>query len=703
MREWTWAVVVVMMGVSGRGWAQAPLPLDSVVAPLELPEARVVAHVSNRIDSVLVCCAPPGLPSESVATAALRRFGASNLGPSLNRIPGVRLETRAPGSYRVLIRGTGRRSPFGVRDVRTYWNGLLLTEAGGDTPLNFVDLANIDEVSVAKGPHATTAGNPLGGVLALSTSPGPSVAGTGQVGSFGQRAVSGVVGFGESPAEVRLSHRAGDNYRAHSALRRQTAQVSLYGGPRTYRSDSSWEVSAATHVLATRLDYQLPGALTPELYADDPRLARPGSAEANAAVDYENVLIGTTIRARRGDWTLSAAPQLSGFRFDNPFNVNHKRETNVGLGARASVRYRSGGPTVVLGGEFQTDFRDARQYDPDGGTPGGLQYVDDVTTERMIGFVTATGFAGVLGYEVGLSVTDVDYVVERTFERGGAPSNAASDFEPFLAPTLRIYFQSFMERGTLTPYAKVSRGSSAPTLREFRTNEGSLNTTLRPEEGISGELGATWQSEKSRLVARAAAYYTRLSETITTFQDASDVQLFRNSGSAHQPGFELAASWVALRQNATALTLAPSYAHQPYRYREYAVGGESFAGRPMPGVPAHALDVLLSYERNWGTGNNPHHTLSADLNVRHESANPLNDAGTVEADAFTIIRLQVSYQKDEGEDFAFLNDVTISAGVDNLTDVRYSLGNDINPQFGNRYFQPAPGRNYFLRVGVRRR
>ncbi|MFT6036052.1 MAG: iron complex outermembrane receptor protein [Marivirga sp.] len=37
----------------------------------------------------------------------------------------------------------------------------------------------------------------------------------------------------------------------------------------------------------------------------------------------------------------------------------------------------------------------------------------------------------------------------------------------------------------------------------------------------------------------------------------------------------------------------------------------------------------------------------------------------------------------------------LSAGVENLTDITYSLGNDLNA-FGGRYYQPAPGRNYFM-------
>jgi len=38
--------------------------------------------------------------------------------------------------------------------------------------------------------------------------------------------------------------------------------------------------------------------------------------------------------------------------------------------------------------------------------------------------------------------------------------------------------------------------------------------------------------------------------------------------------------------------------------------------------------------------------------------------------------------------------VDVFAGVDNLFDVTYSLGNDINAT-GGRYYNAAPARNYF--------
>ncbi|HAA21484.1 MAG TPA: TonB-dependent receptor, partial [Cytophagales bacterium] len=58
--------------------------------------------------------------------------------PILNTLAGVRLEERAPASYRVSIRGSSLRAPFGVRNVKIYWNGIPLTEANNTTALNLL-------------------------------------------------------------------------------------------------------------------------------------------------------------------------------------------------------------------------------------------------------------------------------------------------------------------------------------------------------------------------------------------------------------------------------------------------------------------------------------------------------------------------------------------------------------------------------------
>src|SRR5258708_14013560 len=99
----------------------------------------------------------------------LNRFNDSSVVSVMNTIPGVRMEERSPGSYRFSIRGSTLRSPFGIRNVKFYWNGLPLTDGGGNTYLNLLDFDAFGRAEIIKGPGASLYGSGTGGVVLLNS------------------------------------------------------------------------------------------------------------------------------------------------------------------------------------------------------------------------------------------------------------------------------------------------------------------------------------------------------------------------------------------------------------------------------------------------------------------------------------------------------------------------------------------------------
>src|ERR1700743_2330175 len=92
----------------------------------------------------------------------------NSLVSALNTVPGVRMEERSPGSYRLSIRGSLLRSPFGIRDVKIYYDEIPLTDAGGNTYLNAIDFNSIHNMEILKGPDGSLFGANSGGVVLLS-------------------------------------------------------------------------------------------------------------------------------------------------------------------------------------------------------------------------------------------------------------------------------------------------------------------------------------------------------------------------------------------------------------------------------------------------------------------------------------------------------------------------------------------------------
>ncbi|HCT24506.1 MAG TPA: TonB-dependent receptor, partial [Chitinophagaceae bacterium] len=99
----------------------------------------------------------------------LQKSITPQLSQSLNTISGVRVEERSPGSYRLSMRGSLLRSPFGVRNTKIYLNDFILSDAGGNTYLNLLALTQLQQIEIIKGPAASMYGTGTGGVVLLQT------------------------------------------------------------------------------------------------------------------------------------------------------------------------------------------------------------------------------------------------------------------------------------------------------------------------------------------------------------------------------------------------------------------------------------------------------------------------------------------------------------------------------------------------------
>ena len=82
--------------------------------------------------------------------------------------------------------------------------------------------------------------------------------------------------------------------------------------------------------------------------------------------------------------------------------------------------------------------------------------------------------------------------------------------------------------------------------------------------------------------------------------------------------------------------------------------------------------------------------LLGTLSYYYSSEVPLNDANADYAKAYHLVAIKLGFQK------WIQNKVRVKlfAGVDNLLDETYSLGNDVNG-FGGRYYNAAAGRSFY--------
>ena len=635
----------------------------------------------------------------------IAQFSPAALTQAVNTLPGVRLEERATASYRLSIRGSTLRSPFGVRNVKVYYNGLPFTEASGSTPLNLLDPAIIGRIEVLKGPAGSVYGAGTGGVALFST---PEVAaGTSRVvagatvGSYGLRrsTITAETGSASSSVRAQYAHQELDGYRQQSALRRDVFALDT-------RTVASPKTTLAAHLLYTDINYQLPGGLTRTQFAADPRQARPGTATAPGTVAQQTFyasrtgLLGLTHAYQFTDrLVLQTTLYGSGTAIRTPYLVDYERNTSLGTGGRTALSYRTALAGRVLrlqgGGEFQASFTDGRSYQNNAGTPGILRYNDEITTTTGFSFAQAD-------YElpadflltVAASYNRLHYRIERVSNALTKPNayRFARDFQPEISPRVAL-LKEFSP--SLSVYGSVSTGFSPPTTDEIRTSDGSLNGDLQAERGTSYEVGTRGNFFNNRLLYEVNIFDFELRQTVVSSTTDQGIVVFRNTGSTHQRGLEAALSgwlWRAAEPAPAVVDKVPavehglrawaSYAYNDFRFGSYPSGSADLRGNRLTGTTPHTLSAGLDFSERLGFYLNP--------NLSHQARVTLNDANTEEAAGYWVFGARGGWRRT----LAGHLETNVYAGLDNATDRNYSLGNDLNA-FGGRYFQPAAGRNWY--------
>lgn len=627
-----------------------------------------------------------------ISNADLNRFNNTSILQALNAMPGIRMEERSPGSYRLSVRGSSLRSPFGVRNVKIYYNGIPFTDPGGYTYFNQLGFYNFNSAEVIKGPGSSLYGAGTGGVLLINSLPytfrqGATVSYTG--GSYGLHNILAEARFGEEQFQniVRYQQLQSDGYREHSALKRKVLSWDAKA-----KLNESNEIK--THFLYGDLYYETPGALTIEEYETDPRSARPsqtvapgyvipGSAAMNAAIYETTFLAGLTLKHKFSTRFQNTTTLYGAFsQTKNPTIWNYGRSSEPHTGGRTTFSYDfdlgSSKLNWLLGAEVQQNFTSVRTYLSDYGTPDSLQTDDELHTLQYFGFTQLSWEIGKLIATAGISVNKQRV----SFTRFSNPParEYIRDFDNELAPRIAALYEL---SPAISVYASVAKGFSPPTSAELSPSGGVLNASLNAEEGWNYELGTRGHLFRDRFYFDINAFYFNLKNTIVQRRDSVSGDYFLNAGSTKQLGVESYFKYVTTdAEKSSYNSIWLSYTWYDFKYRDFMQVDVDFSGKQLPSVPAHTLVIGTDIRSNKGWYGNFTYYYGGKI--------PLNDANDAYADPYSLISLRIGYKRAFAKNYF----IDVFAGGDNLMDETYSLGNDING-YGGRYYNAAPGRSFY--------
>ncbi|HEY8896013.1 MAG TPA: TonB-dependent receptor, partial [Niastella sp.] len=358
-----------------------------------------------------------------INTAQLERYNNTSILPALNATPGVHMEERSPGSYRLNIRGSTLRSPFGVRNVKVYWNGMPFTDPGGNTYLNQLSFFNINSIEVLKGPASSLYGAGTGGAVLINSQPDdlqPGINLQYSTGSFNLQNINPQVTLGNNDRNNTFgyTHQTSDGYREHTNMRRDVATWET-----RIRANEKQQLSAS--VLYGDLYYQTPGGLTPAQYNANPKASRPAAGafpsaeDAQAAIYQKTFLAGITHKYQFTESLQNTSVVYGAFsNIKNPTIRNYERRTEPHFGGRTVFNYnkqwQQTSLQVSFGGEGQRGFFNTKTFGNAGGQPNMVQTDDDIDNYIYSGFVqTDLHLVGDWSVSAGVSINKSSITITR--------------------------------------------------------------------------------------------------------------------------------------------------------------------------------------------------------------------------------------------------------------------------------------------------
>lgn len=620
----------------------------------------------------------------------IRRENALVSAGLFNSIPGVFMASGALNTHRLVIRGVGSRTPYGSNRIRAYLDDIPLTTGDGISTLEDMDLLAIGNMEVLKGPSSALFGSGLGGVIRLN-SPYPEFAGwetslMAEAGSFGHRryAFNGNLKKGDLAISGGFSRTSSEGFRENSEYLRHSAFL---------HANRFWNKHRLSLTLSLiDLHSGIPSSLNEEDFLNEPSKAGGSWGSISGFEEYLKVLGGLKLESTLGP-KLSNQLVVHGNYSDpyerRPFNILDERSSSLGF--RDFLEYKIQGVKLGAGLEYFFEDFDWRTYETLPDTQGVL--LSDQSEKRK--YLNTFSYvqwrpAPFIMVDAGLNLNILSYSLFTHYRADSTEQGGSYRYKPVLSPRIGI---SFRHGKHIRSYASAGHGFSAPSLEETLMPEGSVNTSLRPEQGWNLELGNRGILWDGRLIYDLSLYSIFLDDLLVTERLSEDISTGVNAGSAWNRGLEFMLRGKLYREREKRdhnVGIALSYHLSRNTFRDFVDDGLSYSGMELPGIPRQILRAEL---------NGTFRGVSLRLFQNYTGAQWMNDSNELKYNGYALTHLHLNWEfHPESSRFRLV----LYGGIRNLFDAHHASMILINaPSFGGnppRYYYPGSPRHFFMGI-----
>lgn len=660
---------------------------DSI--PSATPLKEIVISPMHLNDSLLNAPAAIGI----LSSKELQRNNATDISAAVNLIPGVYMQSANITTNRISIRGIGARTTYGTNKIRAFYGNIPLTSGDSETTIEDIDVENIDQVEIIKGPLSSIYGAGLGGAILI----GPKLSGTigNQLklstvhGSFGLMKNTVNYSLNRETSSLNLSYHKlqSDGWRDNSSYNREG--FTLAG--ELFRKKENKLTYFGNH---TSLKAYLPSSIDQKTFDENPRAAAPTWAAAKGYKQYDSFLGGLSY-----DWKISTKIKNTTAVFVNykenneprPFDILKQYTFAYGARTQFSGDFDIFGTETKINAGFEY-FKDdysgrtlENLYQQNNGF-GSLQGNLLTGTQQNRSFYNAFAQLRIpilqkLEAQAGLNVNKTEFSLDNNYPE---LSSQKYGYDAIWSPQISMLFKP---NAFQTVYFSASKGFSLPSVEETLTASGSINANIKPESGYNYELGGKFYFLNRKMFAEIALYRMEINDLLVAQRVGDDQYIGINAGETLHQGIEISVQYQWRINSIFTVDPYVSASIGEYKFEKFNNLGTDFSGNQLTGVPAHTANAGLTLNTNFGW------FLTADF--RFVDQIPLNDSNVDFAAAYRIIDLKTGYR------FEILNNLNaqISGGINNVTNERYAAMVLPNATaFGNatpRFYYPGLPINFY--------
>ncbi|RKR10833.1 iron complex outermembrane receptor protein [Flavobacterium sp. 90] len=692
LKKYCFPILVVIVFQNTFAQEQKSKPVDSLQT--EKLEEVVISSLHIN-DSLQNAPASIGILSKKELT----QNNATDISTVINTIPGVFMQSSNITTTRISIRGIGARTPYGTNKIRAFYGSIPLTSGNSETVIDDIDLENIGQIEVIKGPLSSIYGAGLGGAILISpqlSKNNGQTAGISTVfGSFGLLKNTLNYSLTEKQGSLNISYHnlKTDGWRENSAYNREG--ITLVGELFKKKNSKLTYFSNYTYLKAF-----IPSSTSKQIFDSTPELGAPTWVASKGFKEYKSTLAGLAYDFKINDNLSNSTSVFVNYKDSNeprPFDI--LRQYTFGTGARTqfsgNFKINKIENQFIAGIEYFTDnysgntFENLYKTNKGQGSLQGNQLTETDQKRHFYNIFSQirTLLSEKFEFQAGLNYNETHFELTNFLPQKTATEKYS--YDGILSPQLSFLYKPNPEQ---TLYFSASRGFSLPATEETLTSTGNINPNIKPESGYNFEVGGKFYFFNKNLYTEFAVYRMEIKDLLVAKRIGDDQYEGINAGKTFHEGIEVSAkhNWFINRFFTLNSFIGASLGK--YEFKDFVDNGNDYSGNKLTGVAANKVNAGITLNTNLGI------YFSADFQFVDKI--PLNDANSAYSDSYSIINLKTGYR------FEILPNLNtnLAFGINNLFDEKYAsmilpnavaVGNS-----GPRYYYPGLPVNYYGTISL---